>query len=131
LLIAVYGLVAFLVAPWAGQYAKDPLVLIFFSIVVVAIFNPVLRWLENVVERYTYRQEYDPAEVRAEISLFLRTLSDGPALASGFVQRIADRLVLANACVLYRSQYGSALLTGVSSSMAPMADRLGQEFGIV
>jgi signal transduction histidine kinase len=131
LLVAVYGIVAFLVAPWAGPYAKDPLVPIFFSILVVAIFNPLLRWLESVIDRYLYKQEYDPAEVRAEISKFLRTLGDGAALANGFVQRIVDRLAIGNACMLYRSQHATALLAGVSSSMGPTAGRLGEEFSVV
>jgi signal transduction histidine kinase len=131
LLIAIYGVVGVLVAPWAGQYAKDPLVPILFSILVVAVFNPVLRWLERVVDRYIYRQEYDPAEVRAEISLFLRTLNDGAGLANGFVRSLGERLDIADACVCYRSKHAGALLTAVSPSMAPVVDRLPNEFAIL
>src|SRR5206468_1197884 len=50
LLVVIYAIIAFVVAPWAGSYAKDPLVPIFFSVFVVAVFNPLLRWLENVVD---------------------------------------------------------------------------------
>jgi signal transduction histidine kinase len=131
LLVAIYAVVAFLVAPWAGQYAKDPLVPIFFSILVVAIFNPLLRWLESVVDRYIYRQEYDPATVQAEISLFLRTLDDGPSLANGFVERIVGKLAITNVCVLYRSKHASESLTAVSASMAHVAGNLAEEFGTI
>jgi signal transduction histidine kinase len=127
LLVALYAIVAFLVAPWAGQYAKDPLIPIFFSVLVVAIFNPLLRWLESVVDRYIYRQDYDSDEVQAEISLFLRTLDDGPALANGFVERVVDRMAIGNVCVLYRPKHASEFLTAVSASMQPMADRLNRE----
>ena len=128
LLMAIYAVVAMLVAPWAGQYAKDPLVLIFFSILVVVVFNPLLRWLERVVDRYVYRQEYDPATAQAEISLFLRTLDDAPALAEGFVERIIERLGVLHACVLYRSKHASEFLTAASASAASIAPAVVGEF---
>ncbi len=121
LLIAIYSVVAFLMAPWAGQYAKDPLVPVFFSILVVAIFNPLLRSLERVVDRYIYRQAYDPAKVQSEVSLFLRTLDDAPALAEGFIQRITRPLGIAEACVLYRAKNMNEFLTGSTRSSSPMA----------
>lgn len=127
LLVALYAVVAFLVAPWAGQYAKDPLIPIFFSVLVVAIFNPLLRWLESVVDRYIYRQDYDPTQVQAEISLFLRTLDDGPALANGFVERVVDRMAIGTVCVLYKPKHASELLTTVSASTQAIADRLARE----
>ena len=127
-LVAIYAVVAMLVAPWAGQYAKDPLVPIFFSVLVVAVFNPLLRWLERIVDRYVYRQEYDPAMAQAEISLFLRTLDDAPALAKGFVERIIERLGVLNACVLYRSKHASEFLTAANASMASIGPAIIDEF---
>lgn len=128
LLVAIYAIVAMLVAPWAGQYAKDPLVPIFFSILVVVVFNPLLRWLERVVDRYVYRQDYDPAIAQAEISLFLRTLNDAPALAKGFVERICERIEVSHAWVLYRSRHASEFLTASSASMADMPSAVITEF---
>jgi signal transduction histidine kinase len=128
LLVAIYAAVAMLVAPWAGHYAKDPLVPIFFSILVVAVFNPLLRWLERAVDRYVYRQEYDPAMAQAEISLFLRTLDDAPALAKGFVERIIERLGVPNACVLYRSKHANKFLTAPSAAMVSIAPAIVGEF---
>jgi signal transduction histidine kinase len=121
LLIAGYTVVAFLVAPWAGRYANDPLVPIFFSILVVAIFNPLQRWLERVVDRYIYRQEYDSAQVQSEISLFLRTLEDAPAFAQGFIRRIARPLGIAEACVLYRANNSKEFLTASTHTPSQMA----------
>ena len=40
----IYAVLALLIAPWIGDYAKDPLVPLFFSILVVILFNPLLRW---------------------------------------------------------------------------------------
>ena len=140
LLVAAYTVVAFLVAPWAGQYANEPLVPIFFSILVVAIFNPIQRWLERVVDRYIYRQEYDSAQVQSEISLFLRTLEDAPAFAEGFVLRIARALRIAGACMLYRvkntNEYirastpaSSTMSAGVSAAFDDLVELLGRATG--
>jgi signal transduction histidine kinase len=127
LLIGIYAVIALLVAPWAGQYAKDPLVPIFFSILVVAIFNPLLRWLESIVDRYIYRQDYDAIQVQEEISLFLRSLDSAPALATGFVERIAQALGIASAVVVYRAKHAHQYLTGSTESMENSAAAIAAE----
>ena len=104
LLVAIYAVIAFLVAPWIGAYAKDPLVPIFFSILVVALFNPLLRWLEGVVDRYIFRQDYDPARVQAEISLYLRSLDSAASLAKGFIDRVTAPLGIVSAVIVYRAK---------------------------
>jgi signal transduction histidine kinase len=131
LLVAIYSLVALLFAPWAGQYARDPLVPVLFSILVVAIFNPLLRWLEGVVDRFIYRQDYDAAEVQAEISLFLRTLNDGAAVANGFAERIGRRLAIENIGVVYRPKNGRDFLRAVTPAHARAAAQLVNEFDAV
>ena len=100
-LIAIYALLALLVAPWAGDYVRDPIVPLFFSILVVAIFNPLLRWLEGIVDRYVYRQDYDSSQVQDELSVFLRTLDSAPVLAQGFIERIMHAMGLGNGVVVY------------------------------
>lgn len=117
-LFAIYAAVAFLVAPWAGENTKDPLVLMFFSILVVVVFNPLLRWLERVVDRYIYQQEYDPAQVQAEVSMFLRTLAGAPALAKGFIDRIVRQLNIDRAALFYRAQDAGQCLTASTDARA-------------
>ena len=130
-LIGIYAALALLVAPWAGEYAKDPLVPIFFSILVVPLFNPLLRWMEKVVDRYIYRQDYDPAMAQAEISLFLRTLDSAPALAQGFLDRIIEKLGIMGACVVYRSKHSNQVVTAVSAVMTNMKETIVGEFNVV
>jgi signal transduction histidine kinase len=131
LLVAGYTMVAFLVAPWAGQYASDPLVPIFFSILVVAIFNPLQRWLERVVDRYIYRQEYDSAQVQSEISFFLRTLEDAPAFAEGFIRRIGRPLGIPEACVLYRAKNSKEFLTASTDTPSQMATNVTTAYDVI
>ncbi len=100
-LLAAYAVVALIIAPWAGLYEGDPLVPVFFSVLIVLVFNPVLRRIEAVVNRYTYRQDYDGAAVQHEVSAFLRSLSMAPELAQGFLDRLAGGLGIDHAALAY------------------------------
>jgi signal transduction histidine kinase len=102
LLLAIYGAMAFLLVPWAGADGNDPLVPLFFSVVVVACFNPLLRRVERAVSIYIYGQDYDTARVQSDVSLFLRSLSSTPLLSQGFINRVAGALGIQNAALAYR-----------------------------
>ncbi len=117
-LVALYALVAIAVAPWAGANAKDPLVLLFFSLAVVLLFNPLLRRFEAVVDRYIYRLDYDPARVQSQVSMFLRTLDSAPALAKGFIERIAAPLSIVRAALFYRTRNAPHWLTVSTDAQA-------------
>jgi signal transduction histidine kinase len=124
-LLAVYAVMVFLLGPWVGIHAKDPLVPFFFSVLVVLIFNPVLRWIEGIVDRYIYRQEYDPAQVQEEVSLFLRSLATAPRMADGFLQRVTQRIGLETAALAYRpkdsNEYLITAAVGVDLDVASLA----------
>ena len=130
-LVAIYAVIAYLLAPWIGDYGKNPLVPIFFSVLVVAIFNPLLSWLEGVVDWYIYRQDYDPGKLQAETSLFLRTLDKAPSLAQGFIDRVTRAMGIADACVLYRSKHANELITAATDSMSSRVPAIGGEFDTV
>ncbi|HEX9145781.1 MAG TPA: ATP-binding protein [Candidatus Binatia bacterium] len=110
-LLAIYAVVALLIVPWAGFYDNDPLVPLFFSVVIVLVFNPLLRKIENMVNWYIYRQEYDPAQVQNNISLFLRSLSVASLLAKGFLSRVTAQMGIQTAAVAYRPQGSAGYLT--------------------
>jgi signal transduction histidine kinase len=129
LLVVIYAIVALVVAPWAGNYAKDPLVPIFFSVLVVAVFNPLLRWLESVVDRYIYRQDYDPIKVQEEISMFLRTLDAAPSLAKGFIERITALLGIENAVLVYRAKNATEILRSATEATAQAAQEINEPAG--
>lgn len=116
-LLALYAVIFFLVGPSVGVYDKDPLTPLFFSILVVLIFNPVFRSIEALVDRYIYRQDYDPAKVQREVSLFLRSLTTAPVLAQGFVQRITSKLGIQNVMVIYRSRAAQGDVTAATEAM--------------
>ena len=136
-LLALYAGTLFLVGPSVGIYSKDPLTPILFSVLVVMVFNPLLRWIETALDHYIYKKEYDPAEVHAELSLFLRSLAGASALAHGFLHRSAERLRITGAVLIYRPQtaadYLIATTDGSDGGLAITADRAcrlwGDSFG--
>jgi len=100
-LLVMYAAVVFLLGPWAGIYENDSLVPLFFSVLVVLVFNPLLSRIEGMVDRTIYRQEYDPQKVQGEVSFFLRSLAAPPTLAAGFVERITQNIGIETATVIY------------------------------
>jgi signal transduction histidine kinase len=100
---------------------------LFFSILVVLIFNPVLRAIEALVDRYIYRQEYDPVKAQRDISLFLRSLTTARILANGFLQQVTSRLGIEKAILIYRSPTTKNDLTaatdGTEVNFIPILDR--------
>ena len=126
-LLALYAAIFFLVGPSVGIYDKDPLTPLFFSILVVLIFNPVLRGIEALADRYIYRQEYDPVKAQRDISLFLRSLTTARILANGFLERVTSTLGIEKAVLIYRSPATKNDLTAATDGMEvnfiPILDR--------
>jgi signal transduction histidine kinase len=124
-LLAMYAAIVFLLSPWAGG-DRDPFVPLFFSVIVVLVFNPLLRWMETVVDRYVYRQDYDPARVQEEVSLFLRSLAEPSTLANGFIERVRKGVGIETAMLAYRpkeaDQYLMLGADGVEQSSARVSE---------
>lgn len=101
-LLLIYVLVVALGAPLFGIYGQDPLVPVFFSILVVILFNPLLRRIEGAVDRYLFRKDYDPMQIQSEIGASLRALSRPQALAERVVELIAKRMHVDSVLLLFR-----------------------------
>ncbi|HEY2988557.1 MAG TPA: histidine kinase dimerization/phospho-acceptor domain-containing protein, partial [Candidatus Binatia bacterium] len=100
-LLLLYVLLVSFLGVGAGIYGQEPLVPLFFSALVVLIFNPLLRSIEGAVDHYVYRKEYDPAQLQAEVSVLLRSLSRPQAISEKCVKLVADRMKLDSACLWF------------------------------
>jgi signal transduction histidine kinase len=78
---------------------------------VVLAFNPLLSRIERIVDRYIYRQAYDPAKVQAEVSSFLRSLDDPPTLGNGFIRRVSENIGVETATLVYLPKGSENYLT--------------------
>lgn len=118
LLLAIYALVVELLGPWAGMFNNDPLAPLLFSILVVLTFNPLLRRIEAVVDRYVYRLDYDPVWVQNQTSLFLRSLAPAPALAQGFSEKLAAWVGLESVTLAYQPKSSEEYLVAPERAAA-------------
>jgi signal transduction histidine kinase len=103
-LLLIYVLVVPLLGVLTGIYEQDPLVPLFFSILVVLLFNSLLRWIEGTVERYLYGREYDPMQLQREASSVLRTLSRPQPVAEKYLRLIGAHVGIKTAHLLCRTQ---------------------------
>jgi len=111
LLLGIYVTVVSLLGPAGGGDNTEPLIPLLFSILVVLLFNPLLRWIETVIERYIYRPEYDAMEVRNELSLFLRSLTTAAKLAEGFVQKVNAKVGINDVTLAYQPKETQEFVT--------------------
>ncbi len=123
-LLLLYVAVVSFLGVGAGIYGQDPLVPLFFSAVVVLIFNPLLRRIENAVDHYVYRKEYDTVELQSEASLLLRSLSRPQAVADKCVALMASRIGLDSAALCFRPENpGAAVVASLDVDVGADAVR--------
>ncbi len=99
-LLLVYVLLVVVLSMSVGIYEKDLLIPLFFSILVVLVFSPLLRWIEAVVSRYVYRRGYDPVLLQSEVSALLRTLSKPQSIAEKYLKTVKDQVGIDSAGVV-------------------------------
>jgi len=87
-----------------GIYENDILIPIFFSVLVVLIFNPLLRLIEGVLDQYFYRKEYDPIQLQDDVSGVLRTLSKPRSLVKNYLELISDCIQIENSNLYFWSR---------------------------
>ncbi len=80
LLVALYvGLILALqalVRAVTGSLSQQPLVIVASTLVIAALFQPLRRRLQNIIDRRFYRRKYDAAKVVAAFSATLRNEVD-------------------------------------------------------
>lgn len=113
-LLLIYVFVVVLLGMGAGIYENDPLVPVFFSGLVVLVFNPLLRRIEGLVDHYIYRREYDPIELQSEVSWLLRSLSTPQSISEKYLKLLTERIGIEAASLSFRlSEAGDYLPVSV------------------
>jgi hypothetical protein len=59
-----------------GQTGDEPLVIVGSTLLIIALFNPLRRWLQSFIDRRFYRRKYDAAKILAAFTTSLRTEVD-------------------------------------------------------
>jgi signal transduction histidine kinase len=109
-LLLIYVLVVSVLSVFVGIYEQGPVVPILFSGLVAMIFNPLLGWIEGLMDRYVYRKEYDQSRLQNDVSLLLRSLSRPHIIAETFLKTVAERIRIEAPLLLFRPQEGEGYL---------------------
>ncbi|MBI4526106.1 MAG: GAF domain-containing protein [Deltaproteobacteria bacterium] len=122
-LLLIYILVVSILSFSAGIYETDPWVPLLFSVLVVLVFNPLLRWIETVVDRTLDPKEYDPIALQSEVSLLLRSLSKAQPTAEKFLQLVAAKIGIDTAFLFFQpDEQGGGLLASVGGDHGQIRD---------
>jgi hypothetical protein len=96
LLVALYvGLILALQAvvhAMTGSFSEQPLVVVGSTLVIVALFQPLRRRLQNIIDRRFYRRKYDVAKVVAAFSATLRNEVDLDQLREQLVAVVQETM---------------------------------------
>jgi hypothetical protein len=71
-----------------GQTRGNPLVLVFSTLVIAALFRPLRAPIQQRIDRRFYRQKYDASKVVADFTNTLRTVVDLPELQRQLIQAV-------------------------------------------
>jgi signal transduction histidine kinase len=123
-LLMIYALVVFTLSASVGIPQTGIVVPLLFSVLVVIVFKPLLGWIERIVDRYVYRQEYDPATLQQEVSLFLRSLRPSQELGNGFLNVVSEQMHIDAATLFYRTLGGRHTVVAGREGNVSQADHL-------
>ena len=102
LLMLIYVVVVFVLSVSFGIYENAPLIPLLFSLLIVLVFNPLLRWFEGVVGRVVYRPEYDTVQIQSGISTLLRSLSMPKDVTDNFLSSLTHQMGIERTYLFYR-----------------------------
>jgi hypothetical protein len=81
-----------LVGAVTGSLSQQPLVIVASTLVIAALFQPLRRRLQNIIDRRFYRRKYDAAKVMAAFSATLRNEVDLDQLREHLLQVVQETM---------------------------------------
>jgi hypothetical protein len=81
-----------LVGAVTGSLSQQPLVIVASTLVIAALFQPLRRRLQNIIDRRFYRRKYDAAKVMAAFSATLRNEVDLDQLREHLLEVVQETM---------------------------------------
>jgi hypothetical protein len=123
LLVALYvGLILALqalVRAVAGSFSQQPLAIVASTLVIAALFQPLRRRLQNIIDRRFYRRKYDAAKVVAAFSATLRTEVDVDTLREHLTAVVQETMQPSHVSLWVRPLPRTATLSLQASKPSP------------
>jgi hypothetical protein len=88
LIVALQALVGAL----TGTLSQQPLVIVTSTLVIAALFQPLRRGIQNIIDRRFYRRKYDAARTVAEFDATLRNEVDLQQLSEHLVAVVQETM---------------------------------------
>ncbi|HEY6410461.1 MAG TPA: hypothetical protein VIY29_23675, partial [Ktedonobacteraceae bacterium] len=114
LILALQALVHFV----TGSLSQQPLVLVASTLVIAALFQPLRRRLQNVIDRRFYRRKYDARRTIANFSATLRGEVDLTELSERLVAVVEETMQPAHVS-LWLSKPGQPRKTSIYVEKLP------------
>jgi hypothetical protein len=93
LLVLLYVALVILVQLLFGQVISDsPLLLTLSTLLILALFNPLRRWAQEVIDRRFYRQAYDAQQVLERFAETARDETDREAVTAELLQVVQETM---------------------------------------
>jgi hypothetical protein len=123
LLVALYvGLILALqalVRAVTGSFSQLPLAIVASTLVIAALFQPLRRRLQNIIDRRFYRRKYDAAKVMAAFSATLRTEVDVDTLREHLTAVVQETMQPSHVSLWVRPLPRTATLSLQASKPSP------------
>ena len=112
----------FLVGDFTGK-AQSPLIIVGSTLLIAALFHPLRRLIQGIIDRRFYRRKYDAARTLAAFSASLRSEVDLSQLSEQLIQVVEETMQPAHMSLWMRPALSQKRARSASEDKRPDNDR--------